>query len=307
MQGVNLDTAHVHAFTQIHNYRDRREQEMSQPRDTAYPARPWEPLTRTPGAPAPGGIPAPQELPREFMNYASDMATHHRTNDARIQNERDQRRIRIATRLAQQMADTDSIHAESAQDNDTLICAICVEAVSADELIVTLSCQHTFHQLCCNTWAANVGQPTCPQCRAPIEIVSINPYQPADRSQRYDISTPRDSDASGNVSRNASVSSFQSVASQAFPWWPESLAYHSMTSLPDGRLSIIVDPRAWTNLMGADLARLLVARAIKMGYKPQQLPMETLNVQGVGNGTQQCKFKLECPIASRIHIGYRLP
>ena len=77
MQGVNLDTAHVHALTQIHNYRERREQEMSQPRDTAYPARPWEPLTRTPGAPAPGGIPAPQELPREFMNYASDMAIYH--------------------------------------------------------------------------------------------------------------------------------------------------------------------------------------------------------------------------------------
>ena len=130
-----------------------------------------------------------------------------------------------------------------------------------------------------------------------MEIVSRNAYQPADGSQRYDISTPRDSEASGNVSHNASVSSFQSVVSQAFPWWPESLAYHSMTSLPDGRLSIIVDPGAWTNLMGADLARLLVARAIKMGHKPQQLPMETLNVQGVGNGTQQCRYKLECPIA----------
>ena len=70
-----------------------------------------------------------------------------------------------------------------------------------------------------------------------------------------------------------------------------------MTALPDGRLSISVDPGAWTNLMGAELARLLLQRAIKHGYKPEQQPMETLHVQGVGNGSQACKFKLQCPIA----------
>ena len=83
----------------------------------------------------------------------------------------------------------------------------------------------------------------------------------------------------------------------AFPWWPLTQAYHGMTALPDGRMSIIVDPGAWTNLIGAKLARQLVQRALKNGYKPEQLPMETLHVQGVGNGSQACKFKMQCPIA----------
>ena len=71
-----------------------------------------------------------------------------------------------------------------------------------------------------------------------------------------------------------------------------------MTQLPDGRLSIIVDPGAWTNLMGANLARKLAKRALATGHKPRQVPMERLNVQGVGNGSQQCNFKLQCPIAT---------
>ena len=70
-----------------------------------------------------------------------------------------------------------------------------------------------------------------------------------------------------------------------------------MTQLPDGRLSIIVDPGAWTNLMGANLARALAQRAISAGHRPQQVKMDTLNVQGVGNGQQSCNFKLQCPIA----------
>jgi hypothetical protein len=45
------------------------------------------------------------------------------------------------------------------------------------------------------------------------------------------------------------------------------------------------------------LARKFVERAFKNGHKPQQLPMEQLNVQEVGNGSQSCNFKLACPIA----------
>ena len=74
-------------------------------------------------------------------------------------------------------------------------------------------------------------------------------------------------------------------------------AYHSMTQLPDGRLSMIVDPGAWTNLMGAKMARLLTQRALKNGLRPDQLPMDRLNVQGVGNGSQCGNFKISCPTA----------
>ena len=49
--------------------------------------------------------------------------------------------------------------------------------------------------------------------------------------------------------------------------------------------------------MGATLARKLAKRALASGHHPKQIPMEQLSVQGVGNGCQQCNYKLQCPIA----------
>ena len=128
---------------------------------------------------------------------------------------------------------------------------------------------------------------------AAIMVTNVSPYVTL-AAEGFSIATPRDSEHTGNISQPAS--GWATPTSQ-FPWWPITQTYHSMTSLPDGRLSIIVDPGAWTNLIGAKLARQLVQRALKHGHKPQQLPMEQLNVQGVGNGTQACNFKLQCPIA----------
>ena len=47
------------------------------------------------------------------------------------------------------------------------------------------------------------------------------------------------------------------VEMQTFPWWPAiddagnqiEGVYLSATQLPDGRLSVIIDPGAWTNLI----------------------------------------------------------
>ena len=126
--------------------------------------------------------------------------------------------------------------------------------------------------------------------------ISRGPFEPT-ASQQFSIATPRESIQSGIASETHSGFATPNSHASAFPWWPATLAYHGMTNLPDGRLSIIVDPGAWTNLIGAKLARKLVQRAIQHGHKPQQLPMEQLNVQGVGNGSQACNFKLHCPIA----------
>ena len=100
-----------------------------------------------------------------------------------------------------------------------------------------------------------------------------------------------------------------------FPWWPVDsdgrpqlsdidpaaamgMIYHSQTRLPGGQLSMIVDPGAWTNLIGADLAAQLARRATEAGHSPRQVPMDQpLNIQGVGNGTQQCTHQLVTPIA----------
>ena len=61
---------------------------------------------------------------------------------------------------------------------------------------------------------------------------------------------------------------------------------------------MIVDIGAWTNLMGANLARQLAQRAIDCGYKPRQTRIERpLSIQGVGSGSQQCRWEMNCPIA----------
>ena len=91
------------------------------------------------------------------------------------------------------------------------------------------------------------------------------------------------------------------------PWWPATLdtgaasadlTYHTRTQLTNGQLSVIVDPGAWTNLMGENLARQLSRRAVETGHRPQQVTMERpLSIQGVGSGTQQCTHEIRTPIA----------
>jgi len=98
---------------------------------------------------------------------------------------------------------------------------------------------------------------------------------------------------------------------QVLPWWPVSpgegqaamdvLVCHAATKLPDGRLSFIVDPGAWTNLIGGNLARALTRRVLASGYKPEQHKMNNpLCIQGVGHGHQECSWELDTPIA----VGY---
>ena len=82
------------------------------------------------------------------------------------------------------------------------------------------------------------------------------------------------------------------------PWWPMDIYCFQATCLTDGRLSIIIDPGAWTNLLGEKLAREMVKRAQQHGYKPSQHPLtKPLRIQGVGNGHQECTHALRIPIA----------
>ena len=99
-------------------------------------------------------------------------------------------------------------------------------------------------------------------------------------------------------------------AGSTLPWWPAnveenegmeahaSAAYHTRTQLTSGQLSVIIDPGAWTNLMGENLARQLSRRAVEAGHRPQQVTMDKpLTIQGVGNGTQTCTHEIRTPIA----------
>ena len=76
------------------------------------------------------------------------------------------------------------------------------------------------------------------------------------------------------------------------------LQYHAMTRLVDGRLSIIVDPGAWTNLIGVNLAKQIADRGLAAGQRPAQSRMQhPIDVAGVGDGTQRANWMAHLPIA----------
>jgi len=323
-EGINLALENVPAFAMLDDFR-RQHAIQSALRTEEHPAMPWEQLSVPPGlshvAMQASTLDA-QLIPQEFQNFSAALMQHQSLHSQRILTERQQRRQRLATRFAQmhnqsaaassshsqpdisqQQPDVDmqSTPAHTAATNDVLICSICQEAAVSGDSIATLQCQHTFHLDCVDTWVTvtlnsntDATHATCPQCRAVLIVAARSTYTPQPHEE-YSLATPRNATPAVSESNYGTP---QSTASNLFlPWWPAALQYHSMTQLPDGRLSFIVDPGAWTNLVGANMARKLTQRALQAGHKPQQVPMERLNVQGVGNGSQHCNFKLQCPIA----------
>ena len=268
---------------------------------------PWQHLTSAPGL-ATVGMPAAaadtdqfQSLPSEFQNYAADMIELQRQRHAQVMTARRARRQRIANAMAAQFRDTGLIpdtdtSQHTAESNDGVVCAICTEAALDGDTLSVLVCQHTYHSVCIDTWVGHHDGATCPQCRMPIQVIGTSVYHIPTDTQEYNIATPPElpSPAVSNASSafHSPLGSFVST----LPWWPtdaaESQSYHALTQLPNGRLSFIVDPGAWTNLIGAKLARKLCARALAAGHAPGQERMQTLNVQGVGNGSQACNFKM---------------
>ena len=84
----------------------------------------------------------------------------------------------------------------------------------------------------------------------------------------------------------------------------EFVALETATSLRSGALSMIVDPGARTNLLGSEIARRLVKRALETGHRPEQGKLKNpLTIQGVGNGCQECKWEINCPIAVPLRGG----
>ena len=168
-------------------------------------------------------------------------------------------------------------------------CQICHDIYLNGESVALLACSHKYHSHCIDAWIAHITEQdsqrphSCPLCRAVVDVVSVEAHQ-----------------AAPSLASSAS-DTFQSVGS-VLPWWPVdnsvevSPTYHASTQLPSGRLSLIVDPGAWTNLMGKLLARRLIQRAVAAGHKPTQEKIPAIHVAGVGKGQQQCDWKVECPI-----------
>ena len=108
-------------------------------------------------------------------------------------------------------------------------------------------------------------------------------------------------------------------AGPTLPWWPTSNwadvdggavgsedtpYYLASTDLPGGRLGVIVDTGAWTNLWGLHFAQRLANKAIAANLQPTEERLrQPLYVAGVGSGSQQANWELNVPIATTNRDG----
>ena len=196
-------------------------------------------------------------------------------------------------------------------------CAICTENLRDGDIVAIYPCEHKYHATCSDAWfAAGIqnGQSTrCPQCRGSTDpmqyaqLVVPPPPPPGPKPPPPQPSTPYDTPPVpiGNPQANRSpdsVSTYDTAVESVFPSWPlehtdTAFAYHSATQLP-GKVSVIVDSGAWTNLIGSSLAEKLAMSAMQNGKKPAEAKMNPpLTVQGVGNGSQACSWEIHCPVA----------
>ncbi|CAE8605145.1 unnamed protein product [Polarella glacialis] len=198
-------------------------------------------------------------------------------------------------------------------------CTLCLEDFSDGEAVLRLVCRHCFHIDCWNHMLSTYDEEDmeCPNCRGSARVITRfrflapdvvsyerTPVRQASASHHNMTtgSTPRHSQLPSRDSSPAS-SGYVSTSSTVLPWWPASATdvtsvLHSATRLADGRMSIVVDPGAWTNLAGARFSRMQAQRAVAAGHTPSQSPMtRPLQIQGVGNGVQSAKWQTELPIA----------
>jgi len=78
----------------------------------------------------------------------------------------------------------------------------------------------------------------------------------------------------------------------------------STSRMPNGKLSMIVDSGAFSNMMGEELALCLEKRALDMDLDPTRSDLiRPMTVSGVGNGTNQATEQVNCPIAIQTTSG----
>jgi len=170
-------------------------------------------------------------------------------------------------------------------DGDDRTCTLCQTDYAHGDGVIRLVCRHIFHGDCWMDYQIRdpAGASSCAVCRGRGRIIA-----------RWQFIAP-ESDASG-----------YETAGSALPWWPApgsqpTQYYHAATQLPDGRLSIIVDPGAWTNLAGKTWALKQAERAHRAGHVTKQKQMDRpLAVQGVGDGFQHAKWEAMIPIACKM-------
>ncbi len=183
---------------------------------------------------------------------------------------------------------------------------MCLAEYVTNVSVLRFVCRHGFHIECWHDYLLRGRGRVIARWRyiAPPVVV----YQPpaeeevAEADQHVPVrSSPQAATAPDATDALSRASSWHSIGSQfVAPWWPPGplQTYHAATQLASGEVSVLVDPGAWTNLIGGKLAKKLAQLAVNAGFKPRQWKMkQPLQVAGVGNGHQTAEWCVHFPIA----------
>ena len=230
--------------------------------------------------------------------------------------------------------------ADAEYDGASNICALCRECYEPGESVLRLACKHVYHVSCWSDLLMYGDHIQCPVCRGgghiiarfrvPYEELPNEPVPDLSRpvtpsrtrstpeAEVFNIFTPppaRRHASPGQASAGTPfLSPIEQPAADLFPWWPgedddnrreqqsasAAPVYHSI-SIPN-RAGIIIDPGAYTNLIGENTARMFAQLAVNHGYEPKQWKIKPMYIQGVGNGQQSCEWMISIPIACQLSI-----
>ena len=268
-----------------------------------------------------------RHLNRPAVQVQSQLDPQHRPELHEFHNVQRQvehrRRVNKKQSAQSHVFDTSDQEYDGAEDT----CALCKESYEGGESLLRLVCRHVYHVDCWTQYMVHGPALQCPICRGGCHVVARyrHPRYQRDTSQHassepqrpetppratvshesFNIFTPpRQQSAIPSNSPAEGTPFFSPEGHNIFPWWPNNdssndeempAAYHTI-SMPD-RHGIIVDPGAYTNLIGEETARIFAAMAVKNGHEPKQWRMKTMFIQGVGNGQQRCEWKVSLPIA----------
>ena len=201
-------------------------------------------------------------------------------------------------------------------------CVLCQEEYQPRETVFRLACRHVFHASCWIEFLVHEnGILCCPICRGSARIVARFSYvegcevavsegeasahpsrtpseEPQARAQTpgarssqredFDVSTPP---RTSNPEAGDTPSPYQNF--ESFPWWT-----YSVLPKAEQCSAILVDPGAYTNLVGEDWVREMAEKCASHKRCPAQKRLVSpLHVQGVGHGSQKAEYSVTMPVS----------
>ena len=129
------------------------------------------------------GLGNPEQTPDQVTTEFGLQAQGMHQQMVRVTQNVARRRFRAMQSAARRLAEN-GIQANRNADDDmeTVGCTICLQEFEQGDTIATLACSHEFHQECVDEWQAHTLSqhgltPSCPQCRADLEVLSTRVVQ----------------------------------------------------------------------------------------------------------------------------------